>query len=438
MFSHAFIKNHVNQIFRWYSGSFQRSSGLPVSYINGLSGRVVDPETLAADFGDYVPYLAYFGKSKEFSRYCQAQFLAVQKYIHQTSLRKRFFGIDLIKDFDFSDVLFGFYLCYLLDPREEIKTATLELLQGKIKPFFLGKNYTSFYLPQFHSHLPILNSLIGGYIEILVLWAEYLPGTQWLREAEKLADFLGANNFFRSCGLFPHHLRGENISLFNYFPFLKERQVTMMKNNTAIAWGFLELYKKKRTRKVREYLNHWLEGLEAVITPEGYVGQEIDFSKGEPSVRTITLAANFAVIDFLCDLAYFLQEPRALILAEKIADSWVKLQDPHTGLLPFYPGKQDSFLDSETDMVIALLKLSELSSGGKIYQRVAFNLAQGIFKYHPLRYGYALAVDIRSGKVTNPIVNVKFNALLLKLFVYSLEDGKIYKNRLLFELLKDR
>lgn len=437
MFPQNFINSRVEEIFHWYITGFQGPSGLPVSYIDGLKGNVVNSEVLVADFGDYVPLFAYFEKYPEVVGYCCKQFTLVNAYVKKTNLEKKFFGVSLIHAFDFSDVLFGYYLYYLLKPTVEVRQAALSVLEKVVGIFFSGTG-TSFYLPQFDWKLPLINSLLGGLMEPLVLWSEYLDKeNQWLEKATQLAITLATDDFFQHYGLFPHHLIRKHRWFLKYLPFLKQNLVTMMKNNTAIVWGLLEIYKKTGNQEIKDWLTLWLESLDKAMTSEGYVGQEITFEKGKQRITLVTLAANFAVLDLLCDLAYFLGSERPLVIAEKIGNAWLKLQNTHTGLLPFYPKVEESFLDSETDMVIAWLKIAELSSKSQ-YKEAAQKLADGIFKYHRRNFGYVLSANIKTGKIVNQIVNVKFNALLLKLLIYSQEKDKIYDNKLLFELLKDR
>ena len=123
--------------------------------------------------------------------------------------------------------------------------------------------------------------------------------------------------------------------------------------------------------------------------------------------------------------------------AEDLADFWISIQAKKTGLFPEDSESRFSYLDSETDMTVALFKLWELTSREKYYSS-AMSVLHGIFKYHKKEKGYILQADINSGQVSEKVYRTKFNALLLKPIIYLISSKKMYEDNLIFTLMKDR
>jgi len=433
MFSKKEIKEKIQEIFYLYQNVFLLPNGLPGRYVDGQSGEIAYQESLLADFGDYIPFFLYFKKDKKMSRFCSQQLALAEKEIKKDPLKRTYWGIDLVHAFEYDDLLFGLYLYYLLSRGKKAKNLAAFILKNHFERFFVNRGFSSFYLPQFKLSLPVVNCLLGGFIEIYALFYKEFKKEKYLKRAEKLAGFFIENSFFKKFSLFPHHI----LPFACHFPGLKTNEVTLMKDNTATVWGLLELYKAANDEKIKKAILKWLSGFNSFLPATSLPAQTIYFKRDKPTVQKTTLTAGFAAVDLLCDLSFFLKSQPAIKTAESIASAWLSLQNQQTGLLPLYPEGKISFLDSETDMSIALFKLYELT-GRKAYQRKALKILQGIFKYHYQKNGYALGVNIESGKITRPKSNVKFNALLIKPLIYLLEKRAIYENPLLFELLKDR
>jgi len=158
--------------------------------------------------------------------------------------------------------------------------------------------------------------------------------------------------------------------------------------------------------------------------------------KGEPSKSF--LAPSFALLDFLCDFYVEFGRREDIELAKEVACFWIERQGK-TGLFPLCGESKASFIDSETDMMIALEKLFELT-GEKQIKQAQQKCWEGTMKWHAGN-DFVLSVDIDSGKVLNFGQRTKFVSLFLKMIILKLEkleNKDIYKDLKLFNLLKDR
>jgi hypothetical protein len=210
-----------------------------------------------------------------------------------------------------------------------------------------------------------------------------------------------------------------------------------MKNNTNPIFSFLELYKVDRDATIKSDIYKWVEATKKIMSSgKGGLYSSIELT-GNNIKMDVDLTSNFAVIDVLCDCAWVFKEDRFLRMAREIADFWLSLQSSSTGLFPLTPKSKSSYLDSETDMIIALIKLYELTGEVK-YKESAEKTFEGILQFHHAKRGYVLSVDINNGKILNPIVKTKFVSLLLKPFILFISGRDIYKTPWLHNLLKDR
>jgi predicted deacylase len=154
----------------------------------------------------------------------------------------------------------------------------------------------------------------------------------------------------------------------------------------------------------------------------------------------VSLTASFSILDGLCDCAHFIPElsDDCLSVARGIADFWL-LHQGATGLFPLYPGESESFIDSETDMSIALHKLTEVT-GEPRYAAAAERCIDGLIRFHGSA-DYCLSVNVETGEVLNAGQRTKFVCLFLKVLILRIETsagGTIFGNATLYELLKDR
>ena len=120
----------------------------------------------------------------------------------------------------------------------------------------------------------------------------------------------------------------------------------------------------------------------------------------------------------------------------RVADAWLRIQG-ETGLFPNAPGLRHDDLDVQTDMIVALAKVGELTGEDRYREAAALTL-DGVLRYHRQDSGYVLRVDVGSGNVISTFMKTKFIALFLKALHLYHDGRKIYGTPELLEVLRDR
>ena len=128
---------------------------------------------------------------------------------------------------------------------------------------------------------------------------------------------------------------------------------------------------------------------------------------------------------------------RALDLAREVAAAWMDLQWDN-GLFPAAPEADHDHLDANVDMAVALVKLAALvpSEAGPL-AAAAERCKRAVLEHHAVPAGYAQAVD-REGRVVDPLVTVKYQALITKLALLPADPTELVGNTELLSLLRDR
>ena len=129
-------------------------------------------------------------------------------------------------------------------------------------------------------------------------------------------------------------------------------------------------------------------------------------------------------------------EEKCLVYAEKVAEFWLNLQSK-LGLIPNRLDKSYTHLDNKTDFAVALLKLYALTENKK-YKNAAIKIIDGVIKFHRTDRGYVTSVDAKSGEIVNYEVKTKFNSLFLKPLIAIDREDEIYKDKKLYNILRDR
>jgi len=281
----------------------------------------------------------------------------------------------------------------------------------------------------------------GMYIELFVDLYRHYGNDDYLRQSERLFEKMIAIDCYRKFNLWPvlvHHpsLAGRVALVINRLRRQTET-IRLMKNNTNTIFGFLSLYKLTKADEVALCIESWARAVEKMmISEQGLVYNFAKISGAEVIPYEPNLTVAFTVIDLFCDCTYFLNNQRYLHIAEKVAEFWLATQG-RTGLFPLRHNEQSSYLDSETDMIVALMKLHELT-GNPAYRDSARRAFGGLLKYHRTDSGYCLSVDKDSGEITDSTYKTKFIALMLKAFILFIENRGIYKDPNLYALLRDR
>lgn len=394
-------------------------------------GNIIVSNHIFPDLGDFLPFFLYFGEDD----FITSQINLLKKILKDERLISEFssFGIkNLVKSYEYSDLILGLYDYYLYSGTNENHNFLLKNIEIIIKSFNFNKNLSSFYLPKYKIHFPVVDTRDGTFIEIFAELYVLEKDKKYLDIAENIYRQLKLSSFYKKNKLFPIYIPTNLFA--SVLRSNKFKSVAICKNNTNTLFGLLSLYSIVQDEDVLVDIYNIIFEIKKVAMVDGF--GVIQNPLREENYATLT--ASFPLIDFLCDFYMTIKDQEMLILAEKIALYWIKLQGK-TGLFPLYSNGIESFLDSETDMYIALYKLHEIT-GNEKYKESAEKCLDGIIRFHGAN-NYVLGVNIDSGDVLNSTQRTKFIALFLKALILGIElqkGSKIYENKKLFNLMKDR
>jgi len=441
--------NHFNTIYdtahlraeaRWIIDTLTKEYTVSKTFLcTSIKNGRKSVEYTVKDLGDYVPFFLYFG----YEEFCKQHLKDIVLLLRGDLLKpqSKLLRVPVSSTYDHSDFMLG-----LLDYTDMVEDPDIEIQLKKTaeavhRTYFSGPLPASYYCPTLRRTLPIFETKDGMYIEMLVDLYRRYGDSEYLRQAEDLFEAMVSVKQYERCGLWPvlvlhGTLAGRLAALIA--PVKRQSEtIRLMKNNTNTIFGFISLYNQTEADETAAQIDSWVSAVErTMISGEGMVYNFATLNGLEVIPYEANLTAAFTMIDLLCDCSHFLKEQRYLRLAQKVADFWLKRQG-RTGLFPLRPEEQGSYLDSETDMIIALIKLHELT-GNPVYKDSARKAFSGLLQYHRTDSGYCLSVDKDTGEITDSMYKTKFIALMLKVFIVFIEGKSIYKNPHLYNLLRDR
>lgn len=385
-------------------------------------GQVLDAEPLIADFGDVLPYLAYFGCADA----ALDQVRRAQPYLWRGLYRRR----GRVQAFFNHDWLVGLIELYRLTGERwllDLAVTAADALRAHFdaRGLLLDEPVR---LTAWRSWLRRASPFGGGYIEPLVELAELTGEERFLAHAQRLAAAWLATQPFRAQGVFR---RVFGLPLAG--ALAKRAPARLFKDHTNLLYGLLALYEVTGEATLRQAIERWLDAFAAHFWNGGQVFLLVDdrLRGYQPELK-----AAFAALDLLCACAHVgIGGPRTLDLARRIADCWLGEQWP-SGLFPAAPGARHDHLDANTDMAVALAKLSALTND-RHYWQAADRCAAALLAQHAGPHGYVLAVS-PEGAVVDGRVIVKYQALLLKLALLDLAGDHLFDDALPARLLRDR
>lgn len=408
-------------------------------FCTNISNGIKSKDYTIKDLGDYVPFFLYFG----YKDFCRQHLSDIVSYTSSGILppQSKLLRIPVSSTYDHSDFILGLldYLEVENDPEIE---ACMHKVVDKVNAVYFNSSLpSSFYCSLFNRAIPLFDTKDGMFIELFVdLYKKYGDET-FLSYAEQLFNTMISIPSYRELGLWPSlicHDTWVGRCMGKIGNVRRQTStVRLMKNNTNTLYGFLSLFQQTHSEEIKAHILNWVETvMDTMVNDTGMAYNFAVMDGGSLSPYEANLTIAFTLIDLFCDCAFFLKETRCLQYAEKIAGFWMG-QQGKTGLFPLHPQKKESYLDSETDMIVALWKLGELS-GNRAYFDSSIQAFQGLLNHHKGDRGYYLQVDIESGECTNPMYKTKFIALMLKAFILFSENTQIYQNTFLFNLLRDR
>lgn len=402
------------------------------------NGDAVRAFHIFPDFGDMAPFFLYFGEE---------EFVAGQAARYRASLKGGLLvsqfpslGIPgLVKSYEYTDLLLGL-LAYLEAAPEDAERKRLleEAVRAVRRCFLRGGALRSLYHPGLAFALPVIDTRDATLIECFTDLHQFTKDEGYLDDAQAVFGALLRTPFYKKYGLFADYEPAGPISALLLKRSGKSAQATLCKNTTNALFAFLALHTARPDSGAQAEIERILDAIDAhATTADGAIIER--FVPGRAPEEGY-LTASFPVLDFLCDLAFAVPSlrERSLRKARSIADYWLARQGA-TGLFPLRGGGRGSFFDSETDMTVALTKLSEVS-GDRKYEDAAERCLRGIITHHG-KLDYPLSVDIDTGAALETAQRTKFLCLFLKVLILKIEQGEehtIFGTPALFNLLKDR
>lgn len=373
------------------------------------------------DFGDFAPFLSFFGQEE----ICKT---------HLDYLERHRNDLDFREAFRYTDLLLGLvWYSRIGRYKDQAILLAWELARDVEQKF--GGYYPRSYI-KYRRALPFLyifNTGDATFIEVFVELHKVDKGRGFLEKAERMFAHNVSNRFFKKWHVLPEVFSPVCPSFLLRPIYHQANVIRLMKNNTNFGFGLLELWRVEGSDAVKQSFEQLYTGLRSLVAKDGGMRNlnTQDFSVSD-------LLSSFAVIDLMCDAHVFFRGAQYLSFAKELADFWLTQQSSITGLMPRFTSASCSYLDNETDMVIALFKLHEIS-GEEKYKNAAMRLLKGIFDFHFTSKGPVLEVDIYTGKKRREEYKTKYTALFLKpLIRLAMENEQIYENEKLFMLLKDR
>ena len=405
---------------------------------------------LREDLGDYLPFLAAIGERS----FCEQQIaLAASAFRNGFATGasfpalRRFRSHLLVPELN-TDTLVGFLELDLVSHDPSLLRHAEALVATLSSDFVQNGNICGFRIPALRYSAPIARGMNGLYAELLCDFAAQANEPRYLSQARSFADAWLRNPFFQRHGLFPES------SFFRQQwrnRFLAEAAtVRQFKPNTSVANGILAVAEATGEPAYREALFRWFAAVQRTLTDSaGAVHGRWDSRTGRRSEPLLLHA--FPTIDLLCDAAHGLKAKELLPQAEALAEFWLSRRTA-IGLIPQHKDGGPTLLDSLTDFSCALFRLHELT-GKQRYRAAAIELVEANLSCHavtpdlawdfeggkptPLP-AYVEQVDAATGAPANRTIKPKFIALLLKPLIY-LESGKrMYEDRTLRKLMRDR
>lgn len=426
----SFLNLEAKRVISLLKKDFLMSNGtfFLEKYESNISNHHIFP-----DLGDFLPFFLYFGES---------EFIDKQISIYESTLVDGYlvsefpsFHIsNLVKSYEYSDLLFGLYDYHLNKKDKNSYDLLIRTSDLAIKTFVFDGKVKSFFYLNLRKNLPLFDTRDGTFIEFYIDLYKLTKEERYKKVAFNIYRNLIQTDYYIKHGLFSVF----NVGFITKFFFKiigvnKSEEVIVCKNNSNTLFGMLALYSETKDVEVLLSINRVIDNIK-----ERLINGGVSDTLSDSMDRVSTLTSSFPIIDVLCDLFFETKNNKYLSLAKSIADYWISKQGK-TGLFPLKSNKKESFFDSETDMCVALEKLFELTGDTK-YKESMELCFKGIIDYHS-KNDYVISVDIETGHVVNTAQRTKFIALFLKLLILRIKKNEgvsIYSDKMLWSLLRDR
>ncbi|MBN2057024.1 hypothetical protein JW905_19005 [bacterium] len=443
------LEDRIAEIVDWFSGFYTSPDGFPYFELDGDTGTPIGCRTLIAELGDYLPFLLHCGAES----YVDAQLKLFTRRFETTyplftrPVTRNIRGVRLALPggrspaytdiLDYSEILFGLIECARETGNDALLTLAHRVFEQVEHLFLKNDRFYSWRLVHLKRRFPLCEPLSGMIIEAAVDLYDSGLGRHYLDVAAAAARVWIQSPFFTRHRVFPSGM--VHRPFIRHLP--KFRSVTgraeLCKANTSMVWALEALHRSTGEGEWLEALRNWEAGLRSKFGSEEGGFYQFAALPGHTPIHNPILSTNFAVLEFYVDMFVATTDQKMLHHAMLLADFWLARQSGVTGLFPDESDRPISYLDGNTDLIIALLKVWEVS-GEERYRQSARRALKGILRFHRCDFGYVREVEMNTGNTTNSLIETRFVSLLLKVLLVFAKDWSITGKNGCDSLVRDR
>lgn len=401
-----------------------RDDGLVVQSYNVSTGKPVTSRILTDELGDFCQYVYLLSDAIEdpsLSNWALQQAISACKgstikgAIYPSEDDSIFYPLIRM-----GDCFWGLSELYRLTKNEVIREIFDNYIEFVIRHCSNQNRptYGAFRLPGMWCPLPLSEPMTAGYVSESLLEMHHSTGNRYyLDVAQTMIDSWLDTSSWQQHHLFTRGGSLLDIPLAKQFlngrfshkqrPLLEENILT--KGDVFLLFAVLNLYRTTGQVRYKNALLNWVEMIEKyMISEDGFF-----YNSRNPHSNhcySIKLEENHSVIELLLDIAFDLDEKRALNLAERAINAWHGTIE--NGLYKNIKGDDWAELDPMSDFCVNALKLGELSQNNHytILGMAGINRVKSAFN---APFGMYQKINL-DGSLRGNIVETKFIGLYIK------------------------
>jgi hypothetical protein len=432
------IDRAISEIKSWFLDDWGRASGLP-AFLVGEDGQPIGGMDLLTDLADYLPQLYLAGGGD----YVRGQIdLAVEVFKREQVIltpreRRGFFSLwRRANPFYSTDFLLGFVILHRLDqalvPLDRLRDIAYSILGMYNRNGWMVKEVVY----PFRWRVPLSESDSLLFVEMWVELYRLTSDGMFLDAAEDLARRWLDHPLTQNHGVVPQLAilspKWRRIPRFSG----REAVAVLYKHNTGFLTGLMALTQLEEDRW-RPAAIRATDGIcQHFMDDNGRVFFRFE-SMGSEMQRTGVSLGNSVVIEPLLDMFQLFGRDQDLSRAKSVAEYWISLQDPDTGLVPNDQGDLRSEMDHQTDFAVNLHRLYVVT-GNRQYLDTVLRIVSGQLRHHRKAYGYVNAVHGKTGAVIDGTVETRYTSLFLKILLLLKLGKSAWDNPDIGWVLKDR
>ena len=461
------LLKEVRRIIELVINRYCGKNGLLVEYVDSYTGNILRKRSMMQDFGDYVQYFAWADKvigQKAWTQWALNQVFTASR-LHQT--KEGYFTPAVTTDnkqssqplFTFlrlednQDLLMGILSLYRFTGNEQLLDIARKLFDFIVRRESVTEQLRSnvFFLTH-RGKIPIpLRLPCGLIVEELVNFSRIRGDRSYLECAAKIVRKWDSCKYYARLGIFPSVTIPPSLWAPVILPMrmlniqgINDKMVSscLIKSNTNMLSGMLEIYRDTKDADIAGRIRRWLNFVrENLMDKRGFFyGMWNDRSKKAYMGRN-PLADNHHILNIFLDASVYLKDESFLETARKNINFWLAKRTP-LGLMPELKRNYENaiLLDTQVDMFINFLKAYNLTKN-KEYLEAVVSGTKALRNYFRTDFGLVWCIEGDSGQVLRQNIFTKYLTLFLKLLLllYQVQEGKdIYQDELLFDMSRDR